>query len=90
MVNGVTSEWKSISYGVPQGSTLGPLLFLLFVDEVTNLELMSKCLLYADDIVLYCANTCVQNNLDTLKNDMLKILEWSNLSRLTINLSKTK
>ena len=90
MVNGVVSDWKAITYGVPQGSTLGPLLFLLFVDEVTKLDLDSKSILYADDIVLYCANTNVQRNLDILKGDMVKILEWSNLSRLTINFSKTK
>ena len=75
MVKGIISKWKDITYGVPQGSTLGPLLFLLFVDDVINLDLQSKCVLYADDIVLYCADGDINNNLMTLKNDMSKIFE---------------
>ena len=90
MVGGVVSGWKEISYGVPQGSTLGPLLFLLIVDDVIKLEIDSNCVLYADDIVLYCANNSIDDNLTILKEDMGKIIEWSNLSRLTINFTKTK
>ena len=69
--------------GSPKGTTLGPLLFLLFVDDVINLDLQSKCVSYADDIVLYCADGDINNNLMTLKNDMSKIFDWSNISRLT-------
>ena len=91
LANGVVSKWKDIVYGVPQGSILGSLLFLLFVDDVLNIELNSKCLLYyADDIVLYCANPTVDTNLTMLIQDMSKIFDWSNMSRLTINCSKTK
>ena len=90
MANGEVSSWKEITYGVPQGSTLGPLLFLLFVDDVINLEIESKCVLYADDIVLYCTNNTIHNNLVALKRDMAMIFDWSNKSRLTINFSKTK
>ena len=90
LVNGDMSSWKNISYGVPQGSTLGPLLFLLFVDDVVKIETSSKCIMYADDIVLYCADSTVNSNLNTLKSDMSKVTEWSNMSRLTINFAKTK
>ena len=90
MVNGKVSEWREVTFGVPQGSTLGPLLFLLFVDDVINLEIDSNCVLYADDIVLYCANNTIDNNLSVLKKDMGKVFDWSNTSRLTINFSKTK
>ena len=90
MVNGKVSEWRDVTFGVPQGSTLGPLLFLLFVDDVINLEIDSNCVLYADDIVLYCANNTIDNNLSVLRKDMGKVFDWSNTSRLTINFSKTK
>ena len=60
------------------------------MDDVINLNIQSKCVLYADDIVLYCANANVNNNLITLKNDMSKVFKWSNQSKLTINFSKTK
>ena len=90
MANGNVSDWKDITYGVPQGSTLGPLLFLLFIDDVVDIDMSSKCLLYADDIVMYCCNDTVDMNLITLKEDMSRVFTWSNLSRLTINFSKTK
>ena len=69
---------------------MGPLLFLLFIDDVANIDLSSKCILYADDIVLYCANDSVDKNLCTIKENMSKVFDWSNISRLTINFSKTK
>ena len=46
--------------------------------------------MYADDIVLYCANNSINDNLTVLKIDMGKIIEWNNLSRLTIHFTKTK
>ena len=77
IANGGISRWKDVSYGVLEGSTLGPLLFLVFVDDVMNLDIEAKSVLYADDIVLHCSNNTVDNNLLVLKNDMEKIFEWS-------------
>ena len=48
LLNGQTSDWESVQAGVPQGSTLGPLFFLLYINDLTN-NLNSNLKLFADD-----------------------------------------
>jgi hypothetical protein len=73
--------------GVNQGSILGPLLFLLFVNDIAGIFRHSKCLLYADDLKIYLEvkseNECglIQRDIDALHN-------WSILNRMELNLSK--
>jgi len=80
--------YTNISSGVPQGSVLGPLLFLLYVNDVVNIfDRSCKCKLYADDLKLYLviqtAEDCVlmQRKLDEIRL-------WSNQWQLTIGYAK--
>ena len=53
VANNITSSYRNITYGVPQGSVLGLLLFLIYVNDISNVITNSKISLYADDTVIY-------------------------------------
>ena len=89
-MNGKTSTSSRVLSGVPQGSVLGPLLFLIYINDLTNVELNDgKLLLYADDILLchpiYCLDDYghIQQNID-------KICTWSEVNLLQFNPAKCK
>ena len=90
LANNEISTKKDVSIGVPQGSLLGPLLFLIYINDIANLTLSSKFKLYADDIVLYtCSKDPVKASSD-MQNDLNTITNWCDNNRLTINTGKTK
>ena len=87
---GVTSTLKPVSIGVPQGSTIGPIMFIVFINDLPSVLEHSSALMYADDTVLYSSHL---NNKTVRKNvqcDLSKIQNWCKENRLTVNVSKTK
>ena len=91
-VNGCTSEEGQITYGVPQGSVLGPKLFLMFINNLTTCIEHCKYFLYADDIVMFKTLDSQQRALDLrlFQDDILAIENWCLQNDLTINIKKTK
>ena len=87
--NGISSDTVSISCGVPQGSVLGPLLFLLYINDLPNISGKLSFFLFADDTnIYYESNNLVE--LEKTVNQELKLLsQWLNLNRLALNVSKT-
>ena len=82
------SEWLDVLSGVPQGSVLGPLLFLIFINDMPSL-VGHFCKLFADDTKLIAV---IKDNLDyaTLQSDIDKLVDWSKLWRMSFNEDKCK
>lgn len=84
------SSFKTNPCGVPQGSVLGPTLFNLYLNDICNLKLNSKILLYADDVVVFCADKDPNQIISTLQKDLVKLYEWSINNKLSISFPKSK
>ena len=78
-----------LSTGVPQGLVLGPLLFLMYINDLPLVSNIFTMLMYADDTTLYCnVNNDVTD--DLLNYELSKICDWLGANRLALNVSKTK
>ena len=89
-INNVISSKKTVNIGVPQGSILGPILFLIYIND---LPLVSKTLsttLYADDTNFSLNHRNYEEMIPLLNSELAKIQEWTLANRLTINPTKTE
>ena len=84
------SKERSLSIGVPQGSILGPLLFLIYIDDMVNVFREGKVIMYADDTTLYVTGTSIRELENKLQHEMNAIGTWISNNRLHLNTGKTK
>lgn len=89
-INNLTSTEEMIDYGVPQGSTLGPLFFIIFINDIANYINNVKLSLYADDRAFYLSGTDKQVIINELSSAANQFDRWCQLNRLTLNQKKTK
>ena len=83
------SNWASINAGVPQGSILGPLLFLVYINDIVN-DIGSTIKLFADDTSLYIIVDDPITSSNSLNSDLEKIHQWAKTWLITFNPSKTE
>lgn len=88
VINGTASEWASVTSGVPQGSVLGPLLFIIYINDI-DVGLVSKISKFADDTKLG-ANAVELTGVQQLQSDLDKIGEWSQKWQMPFNMGKCK
>jgi len=87
--NGLSSDLKSITCGVPQGSVLGPLLFLLYINDLPNISKVLNFFLFADDTNIYYESDNLANLEITVNNELSKLHLWLIVNRLSLNITKT-
>ena len=87
--NGHSSETKVVTCGVPQGSVLGPLLFLLYINDLPNISDVFKFYLFADDTNLYYENENIKDLEFNINKELKKLSQWLSVNRLSLNLGKT-
>ena len=85
----VSSELGELTVGVPQGSVLGPLLFLLYVNDFPGLFAAGDTLLYADDTTIFSAGACIEDAVRARAGRMGVVGEWYNANQLALNEGKT-
>ena len=86
--NDISTQYE-VNYGVPQGSCLGPLLFLVFCNDLhLNLE-FTKCILFADDTTIYNSHKDLRYLTWSLEHDLGRISDWFKANKLTLNTLKS-
>ena len=88
-IDGQGSAQRTINIGVPQGSILGPILFLIYINDLTNISTTLWPVLYADDTTLLAKNSDYPDLVQSLNVELPKFYRWTTVNRLSISHDKT-
>ena len=88
-ISGVRSEVRDVMLGIPQGSCLGPLLFILYVNDFPNISPNLNSILFADDTTIGFSHIDFNSLIGQLNRELSRVRDWTLANRLTLNVSKT-
>ena len=88
--NGCDSAFQNVSCGVPQGSILGPLLFLLYINDITNVSGILHLILFADDTSVFFSHHDPTSLTNIIQTELQKLSLWFKANKLSLNIDKTK
>ena len=88
-IHGVKSNLQQLTCGVPQGSILGPILFLLYINDIQNSTYL-KVLCFADDTTCSYSSDSVLNLYHVMNQELEKLNQWFRANKLCLNIRKTK
>ena len=83
------SNHKIINCGVPQGSILGPLLFILYINDIVNTTSLLELILFADDTTLLFSHPDIASQNDIINIELQEICNWFQANKLSVNATKT-
>ena len=89
-IGNTISSYKQCNLGVPQGSVLGPILYLIYVNEAPNISNLFTTCLFADDTSILFSDSNHENLVSSCNQGLNKFYEWSCANRLSINAAKSK
>ena len=84
--NGVKSNLLTIKCGVPQGPILGPLLFLLYINDIANVSEKIFLLLFADDSNAFISGSDINDLILEINNELKQLVIWLNINKLSLNI----
>ena len=90
VLDNVYSDWATVHRGVPQGSVLGPLMFIIYMNNLPNVICHSHLHLFADDITMYISGADPVLVQDDLNSDLASLFEWVTSNGFAVNVSKSQ
>ena len=87
--NGHNSSVSNLTCGVPQGSILGPLLFIIYINDIVYSSNYFKFIIFADDTNLLAADDNIHDLINTVNSELLNVSTWLNANKLSLNVDKT-
>ena len=89
MYNGAKSDLKSVKCGVPQGSVLGPLFFIAYMNDILNASQLLYNILHADDTCIYLHGKDLHTLISNMNTEVNRTVVWLKSNKLTLNAPKT-
>ena len=89
LYNNTQSSKQYITCGVPQGSVLGPLLFLIYINDIPNCLKYSKSIVFADDTTIFASCKNMNTLYNNMNDDLSNLINWFKANMLSLNIAKT-
>ena len=78
-----------VTCGVPQGSILGPALFILYINDMCNVSMLMKSIVFADDTNFFYSGDNLSQVCETVSTELDKLHSWFHVNKRSLNISKT-
>ena len=88
-VNNATSGYETVTHGVPQGSIVGPLFFLLYINDIAASSEKLSFYLFADDTTILCSDKNIDTLEQTLNDELVHVSNWLIANKLSLNVKKS-